>query len=110
MLKAIMQLLLVIGLLILPPLTDAIYAQTRVAGEVVEVDCGDATNLRLKTTAGKQIWGTCLEQWCYDVCSSEFSRKKIIGRKLSASVRIANMEEPEYGVLVNEFYDVMFDE
>jgi hypothetical protein len=34
----------------------------------------------------------------------------MIGRKLSANVKIGNLAEPEYGVIVNEFYDLMLEE
>ena len=100
--------MLIAGLIALTPLTAA-YSETRVRGTVVDVDCGDATNFKLKTKTG-ELWGTCLEEWCYDVCSSDFAMRKMIGRKISAGVKIVNMEEPESGVLVNEFHDIILED
>ena len=89
----------------------ACAAERRVSGTITEVDCGDGTNLSVSDQNGKHFFGVCYEGWCESLCadSSGSARNRIIGTKVSFSVRITNTEEPSSGSLANELYNMTLD-
>ena len=86
-------------------------SERRVSGTIVEVDCGDGTNLTVRKENGKRLLGVCYEKWCEHLCAENAAsaRNRIKGKKVSFSVRITNTEEPSRGSLVNEFYNMTLE-
>jgi hypothetical protein len=94
--------------------TTAAFAESsnrRISGNIIKIECGDATNLSLRLTNRKIVTGACMERWCEALCGDRMAtaRKRTIGKRISTSVRIINMEESEEGVLANEFYNTHFE-
>lgn len=89
----------------------AYAAERRISGTITEVDCGDGTNLSVSDQNGKHFFGVCYEDWCESLCADNAGsvRKKIIGTKVSFSIRITNTEEPSSGSLANEFYNMTLE-
>ena len=90
---------------------ETMAADRRVSGIISKIECGDGTDLSLRLTNRKIIAGVCFEKWCEALCGDrmEAARNRTIGKRISASVRVVNMEEAEEGVLSNEFYNINFD-
>ncbi len=86
-------------------------AEMRVTGTIIEVDCGDATNFAVRDENGKRLFGVCYENWCENLCAENAAsaRNRLIGTKVSFSVRITNTEEPSSGSLANEFHNMTLE-
>jgi hypothetical protein len=86
-------------------------SESRVSGTIIEVDCGDGTNITVRKENGKRLFGVCYETWCENLCADNAAsaRNRIKGKKVSFSIRITNTEEPSSGSLANEFYNITLD-
>ncbi len=103
------RIILALSLIIGPTVVRA--AENRVTGTVISVICGDATNFELRLGSKRRLQGVCYETWCDQLCGERASRARarMIGRKLSTSVRVVNTEEPESGAIANEFFNITLE-
>ena len=111
MIKKIYLMMLVLSTVATNYASSLSAADRRLTGIIAKIDCGDATNLSLRLSNRSLIIGACMAQWCESLCGPrmEQARNRTIGKRISASVRVINMEEEEEGVLSNEFYNITLE-